>query len=239
MDCSGMPPPIPIAITKAWLSKKASSPLPPHQETPKWTPDVQLTTLHPPQRSLSAPQYKQYHLYQKLLQQIHLEMQYTPTTFYQLQYVPHSTHPQGIAGIPAAVLTLELLLKEFLISDRYAHSLPDRKVPATDLAHALRQESPALWHLPLKELYEKTDAQIKLRGQTARLNSPHHPNKNANFSNPLDKDTQKALSALPSNIPTQHKASPIIKPTQPNMGNYKGNPKNYDPNFRHPNSPQK
>ena len=93
-------------------------------DTPHWSPDIDLTTLQPPQKSLNATQYKQYHLYQKILQHIHMEMQYHPNTSYNLTYIPSSTQPQGVAGIPAAVLTLELLLKEYLVADRYATHFP-------------------------------------------------------------------------------------------------------------------
>ena len=223
---------------------------PPQSKKHLWSPDLQLTTLQPPQHSLTSNQYKQYHLYQQLLQHIHLECQFQPTLTYPISYLPTSSVPQGIAGIPAAVLTLEILLKEFLVGDRYAtaphSSNPNQKQPALDLAHSLRQEAPQHWHTPITTLYEHTDAQIKVRGTAIRIHqqthSPHQTYTPPKFTNPMDKDTQRALTILPlnTNHTQQHNHNTTHKPPQqqqystppthyPNS-NYKG--KKFDPNFR-------
>jgi len=213
-----------------------------------WTPDLQLTTHQPHNHSLSTKHYKQFQVYQTLLQQIHLELDLPPDFQYTISYLPNSNKPQGIAGISSAILTMETYLKEYIIADRYAtlQTGQQNKVPALELAHNLRTELPHIWHLPLDTLVTKTDQQVKLKGVTARLSTPSHqhpnrPNSNTNpHYNPpatstLDKDTTKALANIPSNTINPRGTFPI---KQPPLGHpYQG--KHYDPHFVHPNQKAK
>ena len=92
----------------------------PHDTTDhKWTPDIQLTTARPTNKSLTSAQYESYASHQKHLQHLHLAKEWPPTTEIPLYYPPNATMPKGIAGVEFSCLMHELELKTYLVLTSY------------------------------------------------------------------------------------------------------------------------
>ena len=207
-----------------------------HKPELKWYPDIDLSTLAPPNHSLSNSHAAQYHNYQTFLQHLHFDLQYPEDQCFPVHYNPKYIQPQGIAGIPAVILQCELYIKEQLVADRYCQLNPSTTLVQAnvDLAKSLRHETPDQWHLSLTKLFQHTDSQVKLRGNTTRLAFP------TKSTPQLDKPTQKALDQIAPQIQRQPLSNqqpniptPQYNPTYTQSNsNYKG--KNYDPHYKPP-----
>ena len=187
--------------------------------TPTWTPDISLTNLRLPNHSLTKPQKKELGLHQFLLRHMHFAID-DPTTTYTLQYTPASHYPQGLAGHPQVIHTLETKIKLLAVADRYAY--PTNQGPHADipLAQQAFETLHSHWHLPLTALFTHTDAFIKLRAQTRQITG-------TSTTHSLDKTTTKALHQIQrtpppapnpntsSNPPYHPPTPPTIKPTTP------------------------
>ena len=202
-----------------------------------WTPDIQLTTLRPVNRSLNSAQYENYCNHQRHLQHLHLGMEWPANTEIPVHYQPNSRFPSGIAGVEYSCLIHESELKIYLVADRY--SGPTR-MAAMEQAHQFRIDLAKSWHLPLLKLFSATDAHLQLKAHSAKIMSVHKT-----AAQPLDKNTTKALQSLqqtpapqrspstsqqgqqprykPPYIPQQSPApstsSPIIHPVTTGQGN--------------------
>ena len=160
-----------------------------------WTPDIQLTTIRPVNRSLSTAQYENFCHHQRHLQHLHLGMEWPANTEIPIHYPPNSPMPRGIAGVEFSCLLHELELKTFLVADRY--SGPSR-VSAIDQANQFRVDLAKSWHLPLQKLFTATDAHLQLKAHSAKILTSQKF-----ATQPLDKNTTRAMQTLQQPPSTQ------------------------------------